>query len=426
MKFRISSVVLFLLITLIASSWPLQAVTPGRLFILKDQSEILQYKRDSGEWILMNSYTEKEFPRLFPASSMEIRSGNILSVYDQGRNLRGRLHYDAWADALKEYQGDPGKNTDLGGAVLEKPRLGINIREKSSLYTGDSHFYRASLSQDEFRRATGDKYQDLFVLEGQVFGVAGDRIDQLSRDASTGAISSEEALVLSGSDLTNAAVSPWQEAFISDPAQNAIQRVHFHGGSIKSSGSMTGNNLKSPGSLGFNMDGELFVANGDNSPHDVLHFEFLMGTFTRWYPQARESLDLGGREATDLTLARPVGFVISEKNKPLVALSREQAGGHFGISQSGFIGPDHNSEAAIMALVEYGPGGHTPVHYHRNTEQIEVVLSGRALWEVGETEIEVGPGDVVHTGRWVKHGYKVLGDTPFKFLQLEWVDIKGK
>ena len=110
-------------------------------------------------------------------------------------------------------------------------------------------------------------------------------------------------------------------------------------------------------------------------------------------------------------------------------LNPEQAGGHYGISQVLFISPRINkdqltpnaaSESSTIALVQYEPGGNTAVHYHDHMEQIEVVLEGRALWEIGEFEREVVPGDVIFTPRFVKHGYKVLGDIPFKFLQLEW------
>ena len=116
--------------------------------------------------------------------------------------------------------------------------------------------------------------------------------------------------------------------------------------------------------------------------------------------------------------------MISEKTHPIQQLSAEEAGGHYGISQVVFLAPQINSESAVIALVQYGPGGNTPVHYHPKMEQIEIVLEGRALWEVGEFEREVGPGDVIFTPRFVKHGYKVLGDKPFKFLQLEWRNIE--
>ena len=43
---------------------------------------------------------------------------------------------------------------------------------------------------------------------------------------------------------------------------------------------------------------------------------------------------------------------------------------------------------------------------------------------MGETEREVVPGDVIFCPRNVKHGYKVLGNQPFKFLQIEWREWK--
>ena len=116
-----------------------------------------------------------------------------------------------------------------------------------------------------------------------------------------------------------------------------------------------------------------------------------------------------------MAVAEPVGYVISEKTHPIQQLGAEAAGGHYGISQVMFLGPESNSEASIIALVQYAPGGNTPVHYHPNMEQIEIVLEGKALWEVGEFEREVGPGDVIFTPRFVKHGYKVLGTSPSSF-----------
>ena len=108
-------------------------------------------------------------------------------------------------------------------------------------------------------------------------------------------------------------------------------------------------------------------------------------------------MDLDGSGALDVAVAEPVGYVISEKTHPIQQLSSEAAGGHYGISQVVFLAPQINSESAVIALVQYGPGGNTPVHYHPKMEQIEIVLEGRALWEVGEFEREVGPGDVIFT-----------------------------
>ena len=417
MPYRFCSAILLFLT---ASVGPLQGVTPGRLFVLKGMSEIVQFRKESGDWKRMNSYSDTDFPQIFPVVSMEMKSGNILCVYDRERTLRGRLRYDPAADVLQKYEGHPGDPKDRGGRILESPVLGEQFRKESGLYK-DLGFYQAGLTRDEFRKAVGNRYRDIFLLEGRVFGIKGDRIDRLSRDSSTGAVSSKKALVLPGSTLTHAAVSPWQEAFLSDSALKAVQRVHLFGGSLKSSGSITGNDLESPGSLEFGKGGELFVANTRGGAHDLIHFEFVLRNFTQWNARKTGSIDLrGSKEATALTLARPVGFVLSEKTHPPVRIGQEKAGGHHGISQSLFVHPIVNSEEAVVALVEYGPGGHTPVHYHEKMEQIQVVVSGRALWELGESEVEVAAGDVIFCPQWVKHGYKVLGDEPFKFLQLEW------
>jgi quercetin dioxygenase-like cupin family protein len=39
-------------------------------------------------------------------------------------------------------------------------------------------------------------------------------------------------------------------------------------------------------------------------------------------------------------------------------------------------------------------------------------------------EREVGPGDIIFCPRNVKHGYKVLGNQPFRFFQIEWREWK--
>ena len=106
--------------------------------------------------------------------------------------------------------------------------------------------------------------------------------------------------------------------------------------------------------------------------------------------------------------------------------------GHHGVSSSAYINcleiPDYfdekaNSEAAIISLVEYEPGGHTEVHAHSDMEQAFYVLEGKALFEMGEVEKEVGPGELVFFPRFVKHSYKVIGNKPFKFMMLEWRNL---
>ena len=415
------------------------AFAEERIFVLQDQTHILQYRMDNeGLVSLVRTYSDKDLPQMFPAESIDIKSGNILCTYGKQRNLVGRSLYDPAANGLMAYQGNPGEPSNLTGRILEKPPLEEIFRGDGSLYSKTkASSYRESLMLEEFRKTAGMNYQDLFVLDGQVFGITGDHIDRLSRkDGTSIAGAPEKALTLPGANLVAAAVSPWNEVFISDSAKNSLQRVLWRNSAFESNGSISSfqsryaeTSLVSPGGLKFSADGDLFVVNRAKGSLGVLRFQFVLNNFVNWQAIAKGGIDLGGVGALDVALARPVGFVISEKTNPIEKLSTAAGGGHYGISQTIFVypvAPRTNSEAAVLALVQYEPGGHTPVHQHPTMEQMEIVLEGKALWEVGEFEREVGPGDVIFCPRNVKHGYKVLGNTPFKFYQVEWDVSKMK
>ena len=406
----------------------LPCLATERVFILKNEGEIVQYKiRDKQEEVeRVASYSDQDFPGIFPAASMAMKRGNILSVYDRQRHLTGRLVYDPDADRLKLYDGNPGDRAGLSGRLLEDPNLDEIFRQRSHMYFKDwNSAPRRDPLKDKFGKMTGSTYRDVFVLQGRVFGISGDHVYQLTdKSGESLAGGPRTALVLAGAELTGAAESPWGEAFIADAASDQLHRVFLREGELVAENPVKNPTLKSPAGLDFTASGELFVANGTANPHAVSRLKFNLSGFTRWSPRAKKGLDLDGSGALDVAVAEPVGYVISEKTHPIQQLSAEAAGGHYGISQVLFLSPQINSESAIIALVQYGPGGNTPVHYHPNMEQIEIVLEGKALWEVGEFEREVGPGDVIFTPRFVKHGYKVLGDKPFKFLQLEWRNIE--
>jgi quercetin dioxygenase-like cupin family protein len=62
----------------------------------------------------------------------------------------------------------------------------------------------------------------------------------------------------------------------------------------------------------------------------------------------------------------------------------------------------------------------TSVHSHPTSEQAFYLLDGRARFVVGDVEREVGAGELVFAPRHVKHGYKVVGDRPVKWLMMAW------
>ena len=421
------------LLALLAGCLP--ALAGEKVFVLKDHAHILQYQMDYEGAVTMvhpysssspakntleATYSVQDLPLAFPAESIAMRSGNILCTFDQQRNLLARLLYDPATNRLRVYQGDPGTPASPRGRLLERPNLQENFRGDDSLYgRAKDNGYRDSLILEKFSPAATRGYSGLFVLDGQVFGLAGDHIDRLSRkDGTPVAGAPEKALAIPGARLAAAAVSPWREAFISDAAKNCLRRVVLRDGALEQNGAVTDEGLASPGGLAFNLDGELFVANGARGSSGVLRFQFVLDNFVDWRAVAKGRIDLAGDGALDVALARPTGLILSENEKPLV--SEPGADVHHGLAQAEFVDPSINSQAAVLSVVQYGPGGYTAVHFHPQMEQMEIVVSGRALWEVGEFEREVGPGDVIYCPRNVKHGYKVLGNAPFKFYQLEW------
>ena len=405
--------------------FPLTCWGENRLFVLQGEEAILEVDiDDEGNIQRVRTYRERDLPGVFPAQSLEMRDGNILVTYDGEKRQTARLLYRR-SHGLTKYDGNPGQASDLAGRRLEKTDTAQNFRSGSRLYSenGGGH-YRDRQRLAGLQEAAGSRYRDIFVLDDAAFGVAADRIDLLSGDHA-GTLDATEALAMPGSRLTAAAVSPWGEIFVSDESQPAIHRLRFQDGALVANGTLTHPGLRVPRGLECTRAGDVLGATAGPGPAGVLRFDFVTTDFN-WRAMPKGGIDLDGKGASDLVLARTVGYVLSEKQTPLITLSPERAGGHYGISQVGFVLPGKNSEAAIIALVQYDPGGYTPVHYHPDMEQAEIVVSGRAIWEVGEFEREVGPGDVIFCPRYAKHGYKVLGDEPFKFFQLEWRNLGNR
>ncbi len=417
-----------ILFVYLTASVPFSLGAPAnhRLFVLDGNEQILLFHLgDQGAVKLVRNYDSRDLAGVTQIHALGVKEGNILVTYGQDRTETARFLYRPANDSLEPYKGFRGEPESFAGRILDTPALDAPFRQGSSLYSETvRNSYPRRRLLETFKAATGGKYQDIFMLENQIFGITEDRVDRLQRrKGSKLDVIAEKALTLAGSELMSAAVSPWTEAFLSDAATNSIHRLRISRGHLETNGSLTGEHLASPGRLAFSMDGQLFVTNRKPGRYGILRYEFVLDGFTSWRAVPRGGIELDGAATRDLALTHPVGFVLSEKETPPVKLDTGAAGGHFGISQVVFASPTINSEAAIIALVEYEPGGFTPVHYHAQMEQAEVVLAGRAIWEVGEFEREVGPGDVIFCPRNVKHGYKVLGDSPFRFLQLEWRNL---
>ncbi len=191
-----------------------------RVFLLRDSGHIEQhFINHDGKVTHVASYSEKDFPGLFPAHSLEMRSGNILMVSGKHGVPKGRLVYDPAAERLRVYAGVSGEAVSLSGRLLDAPDLEEIFRTRSGLYKEFSQSrHRYTQALDPYREGEGSIYTDLFVLGERVYGISGDHIYQLSDREGKPLESARPALLLPGGDLTSAAVSPWGEAFIADTA----------------------------------------------------------------------------------------------------------------------------------------------------------------------------------------------------------------
>jgi quercetin dioxygenase-like cupin family protein len=94
------------------------------------------------------------------------------------------------------------------------------------------------------------------------------------------------------------------------------------------------------------------------------------------------------------------------------------------------IGPGEAPNFALRRFI-MEPGGGIPPHTN-TVEHEQYVLRGRAKIGIGNTVVEVKPGDVLYIPAGVPHWYEALGGESFEFLcvvpnlpdQVELVDEK--
>jgi quercetin dioxygenase-like cupin family protein len=67
-----------------------------------------------------------------------------------------------------------------------------------------------------------------------------------------------------------------------------------------------------------------------------------------------------------------------------------------------------DSERQTVVRYVYAPGSVFPIHAHPE-EQVTLVLSGRIVFEVGGSRVELGPGEVAVIPPNVPHGATVEG-----------------
>ena len=133
------------------------------------------------------------------------------------------------------------------------------------------------------------------------------------------------------------------------------------------------------------------------------------------------------------TTPKPGDLIMAQQLMPLTPLGErtfpDNGSVHRNASASVFMWPADlpaathraNSILARMALIQYQPGGGADAQAYADIRERAIyVIAGRAKFRLGNSEKQVGAGDLVFAPSRVKHGFEVEGKAPLRIILMEW------
>lgn len=85
------------------------------------------------------------------------------------------------------------------------------------------------------------------------------------------------------------------------------------------------------------------------------------------------------------------------------------------------ISSDANSTDFVIFIKKQ-----VPLHKHREHTETIYVLAGRGLFQQGEKQYEIGPGDYLRIPKNTPHAVTVLSEEPLKVLSVQAPEFLGK
>jgi quercetin dioxygenase-like cupin family protein len=70
------------------------------------------------------------------------------------------------------------------------------------------------------------------------------------------------------------------------------------------------------------------------------------------------------------------------------------------------------TEHSVFGITVFPPRAKHDIHRHPNAEEFEYLVSGSGIARVGDTDVELRPGEVVFVPRNDYHGFENTGDDP--------------
>ncbi len=76
------------------------------------------------------------------------------------------------------------------------------------------------------------------------------------------------------------------------------------------------------------------------------------------------------------------------------------------------------SRAQHVSWYEIAPGEECTRHVHQGKSETWLVIAGTGVTHVGESEYDIGPGDMIVTPPGTPHGLRNTGASPLRFVNL--------
>jgi len=107
--------------------------------------------------------------------------------------------------------------------------------------------------------------------------------------------------------------------------------------------------------------------------------------------------------------------------KPCVYQTKSLKGYRFQTHRNDLIIDRKDSEAVEVFFTVLEPGEKSPLHVHRDCEQLWYVIEGRGRLLIGQErqEYTIGTGDVVLSRRNLFHALENIGDSRLRYLAVD-------
>jgi len=98
----------------------------------------------------------------------------------------------------------------------------------------------------------------------------------------------------------------------------------------------------------------------------------------------------------------------------VVITDRAQTEGRYNVA---LLGAETRGQLSLR-VQEIPAGYRVPLHSHLEQAETFHIVEGAFLFQAGESQLEVGPGNSIHVPKGTPHSFRYLGDTPGQLISV--------